>query len=60
MFFFFKKKFFLAAPCGLWYLSSQIRGCTWVPYSGSSETQPLDHQGNPIVYKFKLYNIVRK
>ena len=69
--FFFKKKFFLAAPCGLWDLSSQIRDCTWVPYSGSSETQPLDHQGNPnyvvyinpklcSLYKSKLHNVVRK
>lgn len=37
---------FLAAPCGLWYLSSP-RGRSHASCSGSTETLPLGHQESP-------------
>ena len=42
---------YLAAPslnCGMWDLSSTIRDGTRGPCIGSSESQPLDHQGKSL------------
>ena len=41
--------FVLAVPYGTWDHSSPARDRTLVPCSGSVESQPLDHQGSPIV-----------
>ena len=43
--YFFKKKF-LATPCGRWDPSSLTRDPTHAPCIGSTESQPLDPQGN--------------
>ena len=37
--------FCFSPPCGMWYPSSLTRDQTSVPCTGSTEFQPLDHQG---------------
>ena len=43
------KNLFGCTKSQLWYMgsSSQTRSQTWAPCIGSSESQPLDHQGSP-------------
>ena len=38
---------FLAVVHGLWDFSSQIQDQTCTPCSGTTKSQPLDHQGSP-------------
>ena len=42
---FFLSFFFFAVLHGVWDLSSLTRDGTCAPCSGSTESQPLDHQG---------------
>lgn len=44
--------YILAIPCGLWDLNSSIKDQTWAPGSENTESQPLDHQGIPILLFF--------
>ena len=44
--------YFLAAPCSIWDLSSPTRDRTLTPCTGSAESQPLDHQGSPLLYYY--------
>ena len=46
--------FFLAVTCGTWDLGSPSKGRTCAPCSGSAESQPLDHQGNPYLLGFGM------
>ena len=39
-------------PCGLWDPSSPTRDQIQAPCSGSTESQPLDHQGIPEEFFF--------
>ena len=40
--------FFFFLPWGMQDLGSQTRDGTCIPYTGSSESCPLDHQGSPV------------
>ena len=44
-------------PRGLWDLCSRTRDWTWASGSGSTESQPLNHQGTPdtVIQKLKMY-----
>ena len=43
--------FFLAVPRSMRELSSPVRDQTRAPCSGSAESEPLDHQGIPSIFK---------
>ena len=48
--------FLLAAPHGVWDLSSPIRDRIWIPCISSMESQPMDHQGSLSLYSLKDEN----
>ena len=39
--------YFLATPRGMWDINSRTRDQTRAPWTGSVESQLLDHQGSP-------------
>ena len=48
--------FFSAVPCRVRDLHSLTRDGICTPCSGSTESQPRDHQGSPSMVSFKLAN----
>ena len=56
IFYFLNFFYFLAAPPGMWDLSSLTRNGIRAPWSGSVESQPLDRQGSPSSYFYKNTN----
>ena len=44
---------FLAVACGIWFPDW---GSTWAPCIGSTESSPLDHQGNPEETASNMYS----